>query len=155
MSYHVQRIPNYRIAYLRQIGPYGPNNYKVMEQLKAWAEQNLLLTDTTILLGISLDNPQHTSPMRCRYDACIVIDKLFELNKADTMSERTLDGGTYFVYTVKHTPEHIQQAWSEIMPLIHQEGYVIDEKPIIERYIGLMSDETYCELCVPIIEYIV
>jgi len=152
MIYNVQRVPNYRITYLRQIGPYGPDNYKVMGQLKAWAKQNQLLTDTTILLGISLDNPQHVSSMHCRYDACIVIDELNELSMADGMDERTLHGGTYFVYTVKHTPEHIKQAWSDIMPLIHQEGYVIDEKPIIERYIGLMNDETYCELCVPIIE---
>lgn len=152
MSYNVQHFPNYRIAYLRQIGPYGPDNYKVMGQLKVWAKQNHLLTDTTILLGISLDNPQHVSPMLCRYDACIVIDEQFELDVADGVNERTLNGGTYFVYSVKHTPEHIQQAWNDIMPLLHQQGYVIDEKPIIERYIGLMNEETYCEICVPIIE---
>jgi len=152
MSYNVQCIPNYRIAYFRQVGPYGPNNYKAMEKLKGWARQNDMLTDTTILLGVSLDNPQFTSPPQCRYDACIVIDERFELDIVDGMDERILSGGTYFVYTVLHTPEHIQQAWRDIMPLIHQKGYIIDEKPIVERYIGLMNNETYCELCVPIIQ---
>ncbi len=34
MEYNVETLPNYRIAYFRQIGPYGPANLEVMEKLK-------------------------------------------------------------------------------------------------------------------------
>ncbi|WP_379388300.1 AraC family transcriptional regulator [Paenibacillus septentrionalis] len=152
MSDHVQQLPNYRIAYLRKTGPYGLSNYEVMTALKAWAKRNNLLTASTVLLGISLDNPQYVSPKECRYDASIVIDEHFTMNTEDTIEERMLLGGTYFVHCVKHTPEHIQQAWNNMMSMIDHEGLVIDHKPIIERYIGIMNDESYCEICVPIIQ---
>ncbi|MFC7560727.1 hypothetical protein ACFQ5D_00200 [Paenibacillus farraposensis] len=50
----METLPNYRIAYVRQVGPYGP-------------------AESAILLGIPQDNPQTTPPEKCRYDACIVI----------------------------------------------------------------------------------
>lgn len=152
MSYSVEGIPTYRVAYFRRVGPYGPNNFNVMNRLKTWASEKQLLHEATVLLGISLDNPQQVSPMQCRYDACIVIDEQIQLSIDDVVKERIIDGGKYFVYSVKHTQEHIQQAWNDIMPLIYQNGYVIDDKPIIERYIGLMNDHSYCEICVPIVE---
>ena len=39
MNIKIDRLPNYRIAYLRQVGPYGPHNVKVMEKLKSWAKK--------------------------------------------------------------------------------------------------------------------
>jgi hypothetical protein len=44
MDIRVETLPNYRIAYVRQIGPYGPANLQVMQELKRWAmEKNYLL----------------------------------------------------------------------------------------------------------------
>lgn len=150
MKYSVQSIQTYRVAYFRRVGPYGPDNYKVMDRLKTWAVEKQLLNATSILLGISLDNPQQVSPMECRYDACIVIDEQVQLSIDDDVKERVIEGGKYFVYSIKHTPEAIQRAWNEIMPMIYQNGYVIDDKPILERYIGLMDEHSYCDICVPI-----
>ena len=31
-------IENLTVAYLRRVGPYGSDNYAVMDQLKKWAE---------------------------------------------------------------------------------------------------------------------
>lgn len=148
MNIKIENLPKYRIAYVRQVGPYSPDNVQAMKKLKNWAEENNLLADTAIILGISQDNPETTSPGNCRYDACIVIANDHQIN--DSVSESKLAGGKYAIYKVKHTAEDIQKAWTEIFPELLNRGYQIDTKPIFERYIGEMVFNDYCEICVPI-----
>ena len=56
MKYKVETLPNYRIAYVRRVGPYGPTNIEVMENLKKWDKEKNLLS-SVILLAIPQDNP--------------------------------------------------------------------------------------------------
>ena len=73
MNIKIENIPAYRIAYIRQIGPYGISNVRTMEKLKEWAKSNHLFNDESIILGIVQDNPETTKPENCRYDTCIVV----------------------------------------------------------------------------------
>lgn len=148
MNIKIEDLPKYRIAYVRQVGPYGLNNVQAMKKLKNWAEKNNLLADTAIILGISQDNPETISPENCRYDACIVISNDYQID--DSISESNLPGGKYAIYKVKHAVEDIQKAWTEIFPELLNMGYQIDTRPIFERYIGEMVFNDYCEICVPI-----
>ncbi|HZH63091.1 MAG TPA: GyrI-like domain-containing protein [Metabacillus sp.] len=148
MNIKVECLPKYRIAYMRQTGPYGPNNIHVMRRLKEWAKENKLLTESAIVLGISQDDPNTTVPESCRFDACIVISNDYQID--DFVSENELPGGEYAIFTVKHTAEDIQRAWTEIFTEISIRGYQIDSKPIFEKYIGEMVNSDYCEICVPI-----
>lgn len=148
MNIHIETFPKYRIAYVRQIGPYGPANSQAMERIKKWAEQKNLLTESAIILGIPQDNPETTLPKNCRYDACIVISKDYPIDAS--ICEGELSGGNYAICKVKHTAEAIQRAWAEIFPAIEKCGHEIDSKPIIERYTGDMINNEFCELCVPI-----
>ncbi|TWL18340.1 hypothetical protein CHCC16874_0534 [Bacillus licheniformis] len=43
MKFKIETLPNYRIAYMRRVGPYGPANIEVMERLKKWAKKKDLL----------------------------------------------------------------------------------------------------------------
>ncbi|MGE7766583.1 AraC family transcriptional regulator [Peribacillus sp. NPDC096540] len=147
MNINVEILPNYRIAYVRQVGPYSPNNGQAMEKLKKWAEENNLL-ESAIILGIPQDNPETTLPENCRYDACIVISKDYQID--DSICESELSGGEYFIRKVKHTAEDIQKAWAEIFSSFQNSGYQIDNKPILERYTGDMINNEYCEICVPV-----
>lgn len=149
MNITVETLPKYRIAYVRQVGPYGPNNIQAMEKLKKWAVERKLLTETAILLGISQDNPETTLPENCRYDACIVISNDFHLED-DSIYEGELSGGKYVICKVKHTAEDIQKAWAEIFPALQNRGYQMDNRPIFERYIVGMLKNDYCEICVPV-----
>lgn len=144
----IETLPKYRIAYVRQVGPYGSDNKEGMEKLKKWAEEENLLTESAILLGISQDNPETTNPEHCRYDACIVIPKDHQMN--NSISESELSGGEYAIFKIKHTAEDIRGAWNEIFPAIRRGGYQILNKPIIERYKGNMILNDYCEICVPV-----
>lgn len=147
MNIKVETLPKYRIAYVRQVGPYGPANIQAMEKLKKWAKEKNLIK-SAIILGIPQDNPETTLPENCRYDACIVISEDYQID--DSMCESELPGGKYVIYKVKHTAKDIQKAWAEIFPALHNGGYQIDNKSILERYTSDMINNDYCEICVPV-----
>ncbi|MGF9966077.1 AraC family transcriptional regulator [Bacillus rhizoplanae] len=147
MNIKVETLPKYRIAYVRQVGPYGPSNIQAMEKLKKWAKEKNLIK-SAIILGIPQDNPETTSPENCRYDACIVISKDYQID--NSICESELTGGKYVICKVKHTAEDIQKAWTEIFPTLQNSGYQIDNKPILERYTVDMINNDYCEICVPV-----
>lgn len=151
MTIKFEIMPKTRIAFVRQVGPYGTENIQAMEALKKWAKKNKLLNGSSILLGIAQDNPETTLPENCRYDACIVISDDYHLNKTDNnIFETEFAGGNYVTYEVKHTAEDIQKAWVDIFPELSKSGYQIDNKPIFERYIGDMMYNNYCEICIPV-----
>ncbi|WP_089739063.1 AraC family transcriptional regulator [Gracilibacillus ureilyticus] len=150
MKWKVETLPDYRIAYMRRIGPYGPANTQVMEKLKKWAREENLLHHSTVLLAIPQDNPGITPPESCRFDACIVIPPDIQLDGSISVAEQP--GGNYIINEVNHTAEHIQQAYSEIPLSLQSNGYQMDNKPIVERYIGDMNENPFCEICVPIKE---
>ncbi|WP_141434492.1 GyrI-like domain-containing protein [Bacillus sp. 03113] len=147
MKFKIETLPKYRVAYVRRVGPYGSANIEVMEKLKKWAREKNLLESAT-LLAIPQDNPETTLPENCRFDACIVISKDYQID--DTISENEFSGGRYLIYEVKHTAEDIQKAYTDIFSSIQSSGYQIDNKPIMERYIGDMITNPYCEICVPV-----
>ncbi len=148
MKIKIENLPNYHIAYVRQVGPYGPQNAQTMGKLKNWAKENNLLHEKAIILGIAQDHPDTTPPEKCRYDACLVISNDYEIDEAVSKSE--LPGGKYAIYKVKHTAEDIQQAWDEIFTELLNSGYQIDDRPIFERYSIELVEQDYCEICVPV-----
>lgn len=148
MNITVETLPKYRIAYVRQVGPYGPANIQAMNKLKKWAKEKNLLVKSAILFGIPQDNPETTLPENCRYDACLVISNDHQMD--DSMYESELSGGKYVSYKVKHTAEDIQKAWTEILPTLQNSVYQLDNKPVFERYLGDMIDNDYCEICIPV-----
>ncbi|AXI09298.1 DNA gyrase inhibitor [Oceanobacillus zhaokaii] len=148
MRFKTETVPNYRIAYMRRVGPYGPANVEVMEKLKKWAKERCLL-ESVILFAIPQDKPETTLPENCRFDACIVISNDYQVD--NLVNEGELSGGKYIIYEVKHTAEDIQKAYSYIFPSLQSNRYKIDDnKPIMEKYIGDMVTNPYCEICVPV-----
>ncbi|MDQ0231815.1 AraC family transcriptional regulator [Metabacillus malikii] len=147
MNLTFENIPNYRIAYVRQVGPYGLGNKQAMERLKKWAREKNLY-HSGVIFGISHDNPETTLPENCRYDACIVVPSDYEID--DSMNEGELIGGTYGICKIEHTTAAVQQAWAEIIPCLQNSGYQLEDRPIIERYSGEMIANGFCELCVPV-----
>ncbi len=144
----IETLPNCRIAYVRQVGPYGSGNIQAMEKLKKWAAEKNLLDESATILGFPQDNPETTPPENCRYDACIVISNDYQID--NSICESELFGGEYLIFKVRHTAEDIQKTWAEIFPAVQNHGYQIDNKPIFERYTGGMIYNDYCEICVPV-----
>lgn len=151
MNISMEDIPYYRIAYIRQTGPYGQDNVKIMEQLKSWAYSKGLLTENSIILGIAQDNPEIVEAHRCRYDTCIIISDDYDIHD-DYISEGSIPGGKYAVFLIGHTAEAIQNALHDIFSELFKHNYPMDEtRPILERYKMDLVKDHYCEICVPIL----
>jgi len=150
MDIMIENMPEYRIAYIRHLGPYGINNVQTMEELKRWAKFNNLLNDGSIILGIAQDNPETTKSEDCRYDTCLVVSNDYSV-RGDYVMEGNIIGGKCAVFKIHHTAEAVQKAWSDIFPDLLRRGYQVDEsRPIMERYITHMVNNHHCEICVPI-----
>lgn len=150
MKMLIENIPENRIAFIRQVVPYGTNNVKTMETLKAWAKSNNLFNEQAVIFGITQDNPETVKPENCRYDTCIVVSNNYMIN--GDISEGQISGGKYAVFIVEHTAEAVQEAWVNIFPELFNNGYQFDEtRPILERYKVKMVNDHLCEICVPVI----
>ena len=147
MKFKVETFPNYRIAYMRRVGRYGLANIEVMEKLKKWAKEKNLL-ESAILFAIPQDNPETTLPDHCRFDACIVIPNDYQVD--NSVFEGELSGGKYLIYEIKHTADDIQKAYSDIFQSLQKNGYKMENKPIMEKYIGDMISNPNCEICIPV-----
>jgi DNA gyrase inhibitor len=148
MQMQIEVLPRYRVAYIRRLGAYGNANYQTMEQLKRWAAEKELVTGSSIILGISHDDPTVTPSDICRYDAAIVVAGKLEIDTAVDTGETA--GGKYACFKVEHTAEAIQQAWSTIAEELLKHGLEADNRPIVERYREDLVSKHYCEICIPI-----
>ncbi|NSB22089.1 DNA gyrase inhibitor GyrI [Clostridium beijerinckii] len=108
MDINIEIIPEYKIAYIRKVGPYGLENVQVMEQLKSWAKENSLFNERSIILGITQDNPEITEPVDSRYDACLVVSDEFYFESTNINIGKTI-GGKYCVFKINHTVDAIQK----------------------------------------------
>ncbi|WP_041100433.1 AraC family transcriptional regulator [Bacillus badius] len=148
MNMKIEILPRYRMACIRQVGPYGSANEQTMRKLKEWAAAKNLLSPASIVLGVSYDDPETTPPESCRYDAGLV---LADNEPTDGfVAESELPGGKYAIYQVKHTAKAIQQAWGAIFADLSNRGYQIDRRPMFERYREQMLSNHNCEICVPL-----
>ena len=153
MNVQIEMLPEYRVAYMRQIGPYGADNLQLMQKLKKWAITRDLLTESSVILGIAHDDPDVTPPQKCRYDCCMVISNAYELDI--DINDARLPGGKYAVIAVEHTAEAIGKAWHDAFTVwLPDSGYQIDDRPLFERYQGAAQDikiePAFCEICIPL-----
>ncbi len=153
MIIQIEEMPKQRIAYIRQVGPYGLQNGSAMERLKNWAASKYLFSGSAIILGIAHDDPGITLPEQCRYDVCIVIPHHYKIQEVDRdIQETELSGGKYAVFPIEHTVEALQKAWADIFPELSSCGHLIDTtRSMLERYIPDMLQNNLCEICVPIL----
>ncbi|MCI0765536.1 GyrI-like domain-containing protein [Bacillus sp. TL12] len=150
MDIIIEKIPAYRIAYIRQTGSYGINNVRTMEKIKEWAKSNQLFNEESIILGIAHDNPETTKPENCRYDTCIVVSNDYSVTN-DYVRQGDIVGGKYAVFKINHTAEAVQKAWVDIFSELSRQRYQFDgTRPIIERYVVKMVNNHHCEICVPV-----
>jgi DNA gyrase inhibitor GyrI len=148
MEFIFEQFPVQPIVYMRRVGAYGIENYKLMEALKEWADRKGLLKDG-IIYGITHDCG-HTPPEKCRYDVCLVVTADFPADEAVQRGE--IASGKYAVFTILHTAEAVQEFWKTIFQTLQKEKLQFDTtKPILERYKNSVILEGKCEFCVPIL----
>jgi AraC family transcriptional regulator len=152
MNGEVRELPEYHVAYVRKMGPYGKETFKqAFGELTAWAAPRGYL-QTGVMLGVYWDNPGVTRPDRCRVDACVSVP-------AGTVPDRPIaiqgiSGGPYAVCHFEIDSDSFQQAWEDAFAWLFDGGYECDDKPRYELYHHSAADhpEGKCifDICIPL-----
>jgi AraC family transcriptional regulator len=99
MKVSLQKIPAWRVAYLRHVGPYEAVN-QTWTELLARLTADRQLHRRSKCIGIGHDNPAHTPAAELRYDACVTVSKTYE--PKPPVAVQIMAGGDYAV--VKNCP---------------------------------------------------
>jgi DNA gyrase inhibitor GyrI len=140
-----ENLQNVRIAYMRNVGEYGPKNRALMETFKAFMYENDLFDDDTVILGIALDNPTQTPAEECRYDVGLIVSG----KTIEGLEIRQIDDGDYAVFEARHTAEDVQKFWNDL-PGLAEKLEIDFEKPIIERCAMKKIKKHLCEFLLPL-----
>lgn len=159
MNVIIEELPAYRLAYVRQIGPYGPQLMQAWGRLMGWAGPSGLLGPKSACVGISWDNPEMTPAERCRYDACLVIGEASPEPaglEAHGVSLQTLPGGLHACYRRPTRMHEYAEAWNEIFGIwLPRSGYVCCGVPFEYYHPPLQCDDspeaaTDVSFCIPV-----
>lgn len=113
---NIEQVKSLNIVYSRRVGIYGKENQRLMDEFKKWIMSKGLFEDSTIL-GIALDDPRLTSEEKCRYDVALVVDAGTELKD---INQRTLVGGKYAVFKIKHTEVEINRFYKRLGQMVQR-----------------------------------
>ncbi len=141
------------VAYLRQVGPYGPQTSTFwMKKVAPWMAANGLLGRDRY--GVSLDDPAVVPPARCRYDACVASPEN-EILTSDP-GRKMIPGGRYAVLSYEGTSADIGSAWDAMLSgWLPQSGLQLDSRPFFEHYpadgkFNPKSGVFTCNICLPV-----
>jgi AraC family transcriptional regulator len=141
------------VAYLRHVGPYGPDLSRFwQETVHPWMETNQLLDRPRY--GISLDDPGITAPEKCRYDAAVEVEPDFV--GAGRHVKTSIPGGKYAAGSFRGTAGEIGDAWMALLrDWLPGSGLQLDARPLFEYYAtGMTMDKETgafeCEICIPV-----
>lgn len=152
MNITLKELPDYHVAYIRRLGPYGPEISETFERLAQWAGPRELLANGQ-MISAYWDNPEITPPEKCRTDACVTVAK--EIKVQGEIALQTLPGGKFAVYHVELADDEFEQAWKDLyhkwMP---DSGFQPEDKPSMELYYNNPEDHPekkwVTDICVPV-----
>lgn len=155
MSVEIRKLPPYRVAYVRHVGPYGGDGQigALWKGFERWIRAHGLRQPGTLTIGIGHDAPAIVAPDKLRYDACLVVDRNFRADRFVNIAD--LPGGRYAVAPFEGAPAEMSAAWERLFTdWLPASGYQPDERPCLELrtdFETLVSPgRVRCELCLPI-----
>jgi len=132
MNAEVRDMPEYHVAYVRKMGPYGKATCEeAFGELMRWAGPRGL-AGSGAMLGVYWDNPDVTDPARCRTDACISVPE--GTKPEGPVGIRTVSGGPHAVCSFEIAENGFQRAWEEAFEWLVRSGHECDDKPCYELY---------------------
>jgi len=155
MQVEIVELPPVKIAYMRQIGPYGPAIGEFWDKaFTPWLVANGLLGEPCY--GIGHDDPSITPPDKCRYDACVEVPADF-VPSGRAVNLGSLPGGRYAVARFYGNPQSIGDVWIELYrDWLPRSGFQCDVRPCFEYYPRNWKPDPAtgqfgCDLCMPLV----
>jgi AraC family transcriptional regulator len=104
-------------------------------------------------VGIGYDDPDYTPANKCKYDACIVVDK-DDIPKNTPCNSKKIKGGQYAVFYFEGYKDDISSAWDYIFKeWLLNSNYIPSDRPHLEMYLYSEQYESgiyNVNLCLPI-----
>jgi len=151
----IQELPPHRVAYMRNVGPYGAGGIPALWiRFRQWMSTRGLVERDRLRIGIGHDDAWVTPPEKCRYDACVVVPPDFPGDRLVNVTE--LPGGRYAVRRYSGTAHRIPLAWDALYrSWLPDSGYEPDDRPCLELYrgnpqAGGRPGTLRADLCVPV-----
>jgi AraC family transcriptional regulator len=152
MNAEVREMPEYNVAYVRKIGPYGKTTCEqAFGELSQWAGPKGYLA-SGVMLAVYWDNPDVTLPEKCRVDACVSVPQ--GTVPEGQIALQTIKGGLYGVCHFEIQSDSFQQAWDDAFAWLVNSGYECGEKPCYELYHHNAADHPdgkwIFDICIPL-----
>jgi AraC family transcriptional regulator len=158
MNVDVKNLPGYHVAYVRVLDGYQSQKIKpAFQKVLAWAGARDLLGPQTLVLGVSLDNPEVTPADKCRYDACVTVPPATK--GEGEIGVYDIAAGKYAVYRVEgdyaKIHEQLGKAWDALMgDWFPDSGYQPDDRPCFEIYheteAQMKAGQYIVDICEPV-----
>jgi AraC family transcriptional regulator len=152
MNVDVKEMPDYHVAYVRKMGPYGAEICEqAFSELTQWAGPRGYLK-SGVMIGVYWDNPEVTPPEKCRVDACISLPE--GATPEAPIDIQTISGGPYSVCHCEIPIDGFQQAWEDTFAWLVDSGHECDDRPCYERYYNNPSADPdgrwIVDICIPL-----
>ncbi|QIK56303.1 AraC family transcriptional regulator [Dysgonomonas sp. HDW5B] len=155
LSPQICEIAPKNIIYIRVIAPYGTKEVydKAWSELNHFAADNDLLQEPNEWLGISLDDPNTTETNKCRFYACLTIDK--PIAPTGKIGCKNIKGGLYAIFThigsYSGLNEYYKNIWFGWLP---SSGYRLRQATFFEKYVSdpdkVKAEDTVTEIYIPV-----
>jgi AraC family transcriptional regulator len=130
----IVKLPALHVAYTQTLNGYQIGIPKAWNRLNSVAAIKGWINVETRFVGVPYDNPGITPREKCRYRACITVDKNMVITRGDVKTA-DLEEGNYAVFHFKGTTKDISDAYSFLYgEWLPQSGYMPDNKPLLELY---------------------
>ncbi|MBN2694020.1 GyrI-like domain-containing protein [bacterium] len=152
MSVEIKKLPEMNVAYVRNIGSYF-NAGVAWEKLCKWMGANGLMSEKTVAIGISYDDPEITPTEKLRYDACMTIPE--NTKTTGEVGTQTIEGGLYAVYSFYDKLEQLAPTYKNLYGgWLPQSGYQADDRECLEIYLNDVANDpdgkAKVEICIPV-----
>lgn len=162
----IEQIPDYFVLYERRKGSY--NNLQ-QEWCSFCQRYEDFLTDDTIFIERTFDDPSITDSTQCMYEICMTVNKddprlivqktaavgiTSNLQTPPCPNTMLLPGGKFAVYHYKGYPQQIYAAYHNFFSRwLTESGNKIDFRTGFDIYRRIDTDTLYMELdiCIPIV----
>lgn len=146
----IKEVPDFWVLYERRIGNYHDLSGNWKDFL---AKYQSFITERTLFLERTFDDPSITDMDGCIYDICMTLDP-------DCTLENTcrIRGGKCAVYPFKGLAKHIYAAYQTVFHVwLPQTNYELDDRCGFDIYHMVDSNSMYMELdiCLPIRQLVV
>jgi AraC family transcriptional regulator len=155
MRVTIQELPACRVAYMRDVGPYGAAGIPALwVRFRKWMSTRGLIEVDSLRIGIGHDDAWVTPPEKCRYDSCVVLPPDFQGDRLVNVMD--LPGGRYATTRYSGTASRISRAWDALYrSWLPDSGYEPDDRPCLELYCGHPQEggrpaRLRADLCAPV-----